>query len=265
MLTILKAIKFAINDPKEVIEIIINAFKTIPILYRSPIQSQVKGIWRYIPNKYVLESLQMGIPDTNDYLETPHHHAENSTKMLFENLPADIFQQTERFPLNVLEVGAGTGRFSREVVKYLPTNTRLLCLEYNRPSYEYLKQYLLYKKLDSVSISRADFYNNGFTESSFKLVLIPWFTFTMNLFSWAKLFKEANRLLETGGYLAVDYMDSQKDLIRSVTIPHAAPYYLINGNDLVKIADYYSLKKVSEFTIDYKQLNDTFQIYQKTS
>lgn len=198
--------------------------------------------------------------DVNDRLEKGDDRmAYNAMKRLF-SLPEMSFSKGR-----ILEVGAGTGRFTREILKYVDDNTELVALEMNKKPYKYLLKTLkkMRPKGGNVKPMLVDFYNNGFSSEGFDLVIVAWFDMTMTLFEWNKLMIESNRLLKKNGIIAFDFMDSQEDLLNVVNEPSNHWYNLINGADLEKIAICCGFNKIGEFTEKFNRQIAKYHIYRK--
>lgn len=79
---------------------------------------------------YVLKALKAGYQDPNDYLEFGNAEmAQNAMRQLFLMMSSGFVRG------KILEVGAGTGRFTREIVKYVPEDVQIVSLEYQYEAY----------------------------------------------------------------------------------------------------------------------------------
>lgn len=196
--------------------------------------------------------------DINDYMESCHDHmALNAMRKLFSH---DVLRiQSGR----ILEVGPGTGRYTREIAKYVPNNVEIIPLEMDRNSFRFLTEYVTLKNYANVKPREGDYFNNEFSSEEFDIVLLPWFDMTLTLYQWNPVFKEAYRILKSNGIVAFDFMDSQENLIEAVSNPNNAPYCLINGKDLELIAGHVGFSKITEFDENWSGQNAKYHVYQK--
>ena len=86
-----------------------------------------KGYWKHKVLKTTLDmSKRNGFLDVNDYVDQgAGHMAQRAMRTLFQ----DYGLKVNAGP--ILEVGASTGRFPREIQKYIPQNVNMVCLEYD--------------------------------------------------------------------------------------------------------------------------------------
>jgi len=163
----------------------------------------------------------------------------------------------------ILEIGPGTGRYTREIVKYVPNNVEVIPLEMDDDCFQFLSKYVALKNYTNVKPRKGDYFNNEFSLGEFDIVLLPWFDWSFTLYQWNLVFKEAYRILKSNGILAFDFMDSQDDLISLVSNPNNAPYCLINGKDLELIARHTGFVKIVEFNERWYGQIAKYHVYKK--
>ena len=161
----------------------------------------------------------------------------------------------------LLEVGARTGRFTREIVKHVPAGVEVVALEVLQVASHQLTKYAA--GWENVTVVQGDFFANGFADEAFDRILIPWFDMTMSLYKWARVLKESARLLKPGGILAFDFMDSQDRLSEVLAIESNAPYFLVNGADMETVAAQVGLTKVLEFGERFNEQIAKYHVYRK--
>ena len=117
--------------------------------------SQVKDwyVTKYPGIAMNLASRKAGFKDVNDWLEDGcNHMTEKSTEKLFSY----DFMQLKKGKL--LEVGSGTGRFTREIIKYLPKSVKVHAFEYSHDYCSFLAKYAEKHNWSQVTIVKGDFY-----------------------------------------------------------------------------------------------------------
>jgi ubiquinone/menaquinone biosynthesis C-methylase UbiE len=205
---------------------------------------------------YQVAAAKAGYQDVNDFLEAgADNMARTAMAQLFSHeivgLPSG----------RLLEVGARTGRYTREIVKYVPAEVQIVALESLPVSCFGLEKYAARWK--NVTVVQGDIFANGFEAGSFDRVLIPWFDMTMSLYRWGRLLREAARLLTPGGLVAFDFMDSQDRLLEVIATESNAPYFLVNGGDLEAIGRHLGLSKELEFGVRFNQQIAKYHVYRK--
>jgi ubiquinone/menaquinone biosynthesis C-methylase UbiE len=205
---------------------------------------------------YVVAAAKAGYQDVNDFLEAgADNMARTAMAQLFSH---DIVGLRSG---KLLEVGARTGRYTREIVKYVPAAVQIVALESLPVSCFGLAKYAA--RWPNVTVVQGDVFANGFEAGSFDRVLIPWFDMTMSLYRWSRLLREAARLLKPGGLVAFDFMDSQDRLLEVVEVESNAPYFLVNGGDLEALGRHVGLSKVLEFGVRFNEQIAKYHVYRK--
>ena len=211
------------------------------------------GFWT---DPYAVAAAKAGYQDVNDFLEfSAGNMARTAMAELFSH---DIIGLRSG---KLLEVGARTGRYTREIVKYVPGEVQIVALESLPVSCFGLEKYAA--RWGNVTVVQGDIFANKFAEGEFDRVLIPWFDMTMSLHRWGRLLRVAARLLKRGGLLAFDFMDSQDRLLEVLAIESNSPYFLVNGGDLEAIARHLGLTKVLEFGVRFNEQIAKYHVYRK--
>lgn len=204
----------------------------------------------------MVAAAKAGYQDVNDFLES---RADNMARTAMAQLFSyDIVGLRSG---KLLEVGARTGRYTREIVKYVPGEVQIVTLESIPVSCYGLEKYAA--RWGNVTVVQGDIFANDFDEATFDRVLIPWFDMTMSLYRWGRLLREAARLLKPGGLVAFDFMDSQDRLLEVIAIESSAPYFLINGGDLEAIGRHFGLSKALEFGVTFNEQIAKYHVYRK--
>lgn len=224
-----------------------NGFKKVYNSYNS---------WKYL-RKLLYMSKKNGFMDVNDYIDKcADNMAQKATKRLFQEYNLKLNSGA------ILEVGAGTGRFTREIKKYVPENVKIKCLEIDIPKFYFLKKYIKIKKMGNVTAVLEDYFDYASKNESFEMVIIPWFI-PMNLYKWARVVEVGSIITKPYGYFIFECMDSRDSLIEVITNADNSLYNLINGNDIEKIANYFGFKKKLEFNQRFNTQIGKYHIYQK--
>ena len=163
----------------------------------------------------------------------------------------------------VLEIGAGTGRFTRELQKHLTGQVKIISIERSSDYCHFLRTYVVKNHWSNVSVVEGDCFHTKFTGQSFNLILVPWFIQPLSLFKYGELFAEARRLLKKGGLLIFDFMDSQEKLLQVIDEPSNNPYFLINGKDLERVGKHLGFTKKLEFSEKFKKQIAKYHVYEK--
>jgi ubiquinone/menaquinone biosynthesis C-methylase UbiE len=205
---------------------------------------------------YVVAASKAGYQDVNDFIEFgADNMARNAMAQLFSH---DIVGLRSG---KLLEVGARTGRYTREIVKYVPDEVQIVALESIPVSCFGLEKYAA--RWSNVTVVEGDIFANEFEDGAFDRVLIPWFDMTMSLYRWGRLLREAARLVKPGGLVAFDFMDSQDRLLDVIATDSSAPYFLVNGGDLEAIARHFGLTKALEFGVRFNDQIAKYHVYRK--
>lgn len=128
----------------------------------------------YLSRKFLKTALikakKRGFSDLNDFVD---NCADNLAQKAIEKLFRDYGLKLDSGI--ILEVGAGWGRFTREINKYIPQNVKILCLERSAPDAHFLKKYIDKKGWTNATVIKGDYFNYDFKNVVFDLVIIPWF------------------------------------------------------------------------------------------
>ena len=216
------------------------------------IKRQTKSPWE----KLFIESQQRGFKDTNDFVELGMDNF--ASKLMKKFFSYDISKLKSG---KILEIGAGAGRFTREIAKYVSENVTVVSLEIDPYGYKLLKKNV--NKYNNVTPIKGDFFNNDFAEGYFNLILLPWFDHPKTLYNHAMIFKEASLICRETGFFMFDFFDSQDNLIEKISLKSNAPYPFINGGDLELIGNHYGFSKYSEFNVHYNEQVSKIHIWEK--
>lgn len=135
--------------------------------------------------------------------------------MIFEPYAWEISRQVEDFrPAKVLELAAGTGALTRELVKRLPPEVSIIATDLNQPM---LDQAMTVGTLRPVKWCQTDAMALPFPDHSFDIVVCQ---FGVMFFpDKIKAFAEARRVLRPGGHLIFSTWDhiEKNDMIWTVS------------------------------------------------
>ncbi len=224
------------------------------------IKEQLSYMYRtkYPAKIMVKDSLIAGFTDVNDFIEYGKEGmAKNAMQKLFS------YDYIARSSGSILEVGSGTGRFTREILKYVSSKVAVVCLEYSADYCRFLSNYAKEQSWSQVSVIQGDIFKTSLQSHSFGLIIIPWFIQPLSLYKYGQLFKESERILKKNGYLVFDFMDSQDKLLDVIEEASNSPYFLLNGKDLEKIAIHFGFTKKAEFKEKFNKQIGKYHIYQK--
>ncbi len=206
-------------------------------------------------SKLLKESLANGFQDINDYIEKG---ADDFARKFVEGLLGIEGINFERS--KILEVGAGAGRFSRDIVKYLGDEGILVALEKDEVAYGLLRQAM--KENNNVVLHNGDFFDDRYSDDEFDIVLFPWFSHPSRLQLHNLIFERVSRICRKGGLFAFDFFDSTDNLAEKLS-PRYELYPLINGSDLERIGSIYRFLKVRQFDVAWNNLSSRVHIYRK--
>jgi len=135
--------------------------------------------------------------------------------LIFEPYAREISRQVEDFrPAKVLELAAGTGALTRELVKRLPSEVSIIATDLNQPM---LDQAMTVGTLRPVEWRQTDATALPFPDHSFDIVVCQ---FGVMFFrNKIKAFAEAKRVLRPGGHLIFSTWDhiEKNDMIWTVS------------------------------------------------
>ena len=217
-----------------------------------------KGYWKHrVLTTRLALSRKNGFSDVNDYVDD---RADNMAQRAMKTLFQDYGLKVNAGP--ILEVGSSTGRFTREIQKYIPQNVNMVCLEKDVHRVRFLKGYAKEKGWTNVTAVSGDYFNYDFENRTFEMVMIPWFE-QLSLYQWAKVLEVGSKITKANGYFIFDFIDSQDSLIEAIHNIKNAHHYLINGSDVEKIANHFGFQKKFQYKIKFYTQTTTYFIYQK--
>src|SRR3989338_9122061 len=127
----------------------------------------------YTRDKYlktIVDASKKSGLDVNDYIEGgADNMAQRAIKKLFQGHCLKLDSGA------ILEVGAGTGRFTREIKNYIHQNVKIMCLENLAYAVRLFKKYIKRKGWANVNAVLGDYFNYDFENMTFEMVIIPWF------------------------------------------------------------------------------------------
>lgn len=226
------------------------------------LKRKLKAIYNwYLSRKWLKTALikakKNGFSDFNDYVEKcADNLAQKATEKLFRDYGLKLDSGI------ILDVGAGMGRFTREIKKYIPENVKILCLENAAPNANFLKKYKDRKGWTNVTVIKGDYFNYDFKNIFFDMVIIPWFI-QLSLYQWAKVLEIGSKIVKPCGYIVFDFIDAQDSLIEAISNAANAPHYLINGKDVEIVANHFGFIKKSELKVKFNTQMTKFFVYQK--
>lgn len=227
-------------------------------MLREKIAAVYKKYFRYRYLKTMIDiAKKEGFAHVNDYIDScADGMAKRAVKILFEEHGLKLKQGA------ILEVGSEVGRFTREIQKYISSDTKITCLENHGYAVKLLKHYIKKNGWTNVNVIEADFFHYNFANITFDIVLIPWFI-QLTLYQWGKVLEIGSRITKPKGYFIFDFIDSRDSLVEAIKNPHNAHHYLINGSDVEKIANHYGFIKKFEFDHKFNAQRTRYFIYQK--
>ena len=218
-----------------------------------------KDYWKHrVLKKRLALSRKNGFSDVNDYVDAcADNMAQRAMKTLFQDYDLNVNAGP------ILEVGSSTGRFTREIQKYIPQNVNMVCLENDVHRVRFFKEYAQEKGWTNVTSLSADYFHYDFKDTAFEMVIIPWFV-QLSLYEWAKALEIGSKITKANGFFIFDFIDSQDSLIEAISNKKNAHHYLINGSDVEKIANHFGFQKKFQYKIKFYTQTTTYFVYQKS-